>query len=188
MNPLMKRLSPRATDMIRADHTRVLAAFHQYDARSRAGTRQALVESICLALEIHARIEEEIFYPAMRAAGAAVVEELIPGQNEMRGDITALRAMDPRSAEYDSAFMELMRDVMHHVADEETILLPEAESVLGAQLGELGARMSRRRLQLSAPHAGAMARNKARAMPGKMLVMAGALLAGAYVFRRAFTR
>lgn len=184
----MKKLAPRATDMIRADHTRVLAAFHRYNANSGVRTKEALVESVCLTLGIHAQIEDEIFYPAMRAANAAIVEDLAPRHDEMRGQIATLRAMGPESAEYDGAFMDLMRNVIHHVADEETILLPQAEAVLGAQLGELGARMTRRRLQLSVPRAGAIVRKKVRANPGNTLLMAGALLAGVYVLRRAFRR
>jgi len=81
--------------------------------------------------------------------------------------------------------MELMRDVMHHVADEETVLLPEAERRLAGQLDKLGARMTKRRLQLAAPHTGEIAFNTMRSFPaGSMMVAAGALLAGTYLVTR----
>jgi hypothetical protein len=84
--------------------------------------------------------------------------------------------------------MELMRYVMRHVADEETMLLPDAERVLGDRLDELGARMMRRRMELAAPRAGEIAVNTARAFPGALVAMAGVLLVGAFVAARAFTR
>jgi hypothetical protein len=75
--------------------------------------------------------------------------------------------------------MELMRDVLHHVADEETIVLPEAERVLSGQLDELGARMTKRRLELVVPRTGDIALNMARAMPSATAALAAAAVSGA---------
>jgi hemerythrin superfamily protein len=184
MNAVMRKLAPSATDMIRADHTRVLATFHRYDVDSRAQLKQALVGTICLALEVHAQIEEEIFYPALRAAKSTLVDELVPEHEEMRSLIATLRSMDAADPQYDATFMELMRAVIHHVADEETMLLPNAETLMGGRLGELGAQMMKRRLELNAPRVGEMARNAARANPTSAVLLAmGALLAGVYAFR-----
>ena len=44
--------------------------------------------------------------------------------------------------------------------------------------------MMKRRLELMAPQAGEMAANKARAMPGGLMLAAGALLAGFFLVRR----
>jgi hypothetical protein len=77
-----------------------------------------------------------------------------------------------------------MREVIHHMADEETVLLPAAEAALADRLSELGARMTQRRLQLAAPHAGEMAANQMRAMPASTMLVAGGLLAGAYLLGR----
>jgi hemerythrin superfamily protein len=173
--------------MIRMDHTHVLATFHQYDSNASDQTRQALVNQVCLALEIHAQLEEEIFYPAVRsvAANNEVLNKSVPEHDQMRQLIGRLRDMAPDDLTYDSTFMELMRDVMHHVADEETVLLPEAERLLADRLNELGAQMTKRRLQLAAPHTGEIAINTVRTMPASsMLMAAGALLAGGYLFKR----
>ncbi len=187
MNALTSKISPSITNMIRMDHTHVLANFHQYDSEASKNTRQALVSQVCLALEIHAQLEEEIFYPAMRAVAASneVLNKSVPEHDQMRQLIARLRAMEPDDLTYDSTFMQLMREVMHHVADEETVLLPEAERVLADRLSELGAQMTKRRLQLAAPHTAQIAMNTARTMPASsMLVAAGALLAGGYFFKR----
>ena len=184
MLALLKNAGPSATDMIRADHTRVVAAFHRYKAESRPTRKQGIVGTVCSALLVHAQIEEEIFYPAMRAAGSTLLDDLEPEHEEMRTLIAQLTGMEPTDPQYDATFMELMRDVMHHVADEETMLLSHAESVLGDRLGALGAQMMKRRLELMAPQAGEMAANKARAMPGGLVLAAGALLAGFFLVRR----
>jgi len=188
MNSLINKISPSVTNMIRMDHTHVMTTFHQYEIGASPQKKQALVNTICLALEIHAQLEEEIFYPAMReiAADSRTVEEKsIPEHNEMRRLIAKLRGMEPTDAAYDASVMELMRNVMHHVAEEETALLPDAERLLADRLGELGVRMTKRRLQLAGPRAGEIAVNTARGMPASsMLLAAGALLAGTYLVRR----
>ena len=191
MNTITNTLSPSVTNMIRMDHTHVLSTFHKYKTDASAQTKQALVNTACLSLEIHAQLEEEIFYPAMSDVGAdsAVLAKSVPEHDEMRRLIGELRDMGPTDPTYDQTFMELMRDVLHHVADEETTLLPDAERLLGDRLGELGAQMTKRRLELVAPRAGEIAVNTVRGMPASsMLVAAGALIAGTYIVKRAFGR
>ena len=103
----------------------------------------------------------------------------------MRTLIATLSGMQPADPQYDATFMELMRTVIHHVADEETMLLTNAEAVLGERLGELGSRMMKRRMELMAPQAGGMAMQKARAFPRGVAMVAGALFAGVWLLRRA---
>lgn len=186
---LTSTLSPTITNMIRMDHTGVLETFHQYEIDTSPQTKKALVNTACIALEIHAQLEEEIFYPAMRAVVTekSVINKSVPEHNEMRRLIALLRAMEATNPAFDQTFMELMRHVMHHVADEETTLLPEAERLLGPRLGELGVEMTERRLQLTAPRAGELAASTLRSFPtSSMLVAAGAVLAGTYLAKRAF--
>ena len=130
MQNAMRSLSPSATDMIRMDHTHVNATFHRYKAETDPQTKQALAEMIFMALEVHATIEEEIFYPAMREVQAdrPVVDKSYPEHAELKRLIAKLREMQPTDPLYDKLFLDLMRDVLHHVADEETTLLPDAEA------------------------------------------------------------
>ena len=136
MNPVLAKLSPNAADMIRADHARVLTTFHRY----KTGAAPA-----------------EFFHPAMGSIDTPLVGRLVPEHDKMRNLIGALRGLDADSPQYDATVMELMREVMHHVAEEETVLLPEAERVLG---------------------------EKARAMPkANLLLAAGAILGAAPLYR-----
>jgi hemerythrin superfamily protein len=178
MSYLTEKFVPDATSMIRFDHTHVLATFHQYRAASRPGVKRGLVNTACIALEIHAQLEEEIFYPAVRElSDNEALRKSVPEHDEMRRLISPPRSMEPTDVRYDETFMELMRDVMHHVADEETIVLPEAERLLQGHLGELGARMTKRRMQLMAPRSGEIAGNMARGMPATSIAMSLGLLA-----------
>lgn len=190
MNETFRKLAPAATKMIRLDHTHVLSTFHKYEMDARPEKKRAIVNLICRSLEIHAQLEEEIFYPALEEVTTddEVLAKSKPEHDEMRRLIGELRSMEPTDESYDSKVLELMRDVMHHVADEETTLLPAAELLLKDRLTELGAEMTRRRVQLAGPHAGEMMLDQARAMPGTtMLVAAGGLLAGGYLLKQALS-
>jgi hypothetical protein len=182
----MSQLSPSVTNQIRLDHTHVLTAFHQYEIGSPARLKRGLVDNVCLAIEIHAQLEEEIFYPALRAvADSEFVRKSTPEHDEMRGLISRLRNMPVEDPAFDDAFFALMRHVMHHVADEETLLLPAAERLLPEQLADLGAQMTRRRLELAGPRAPELASSMARAMSlGSLFAAGSAALAGACMLTR----
>jgi len=186
MNQLLSRLSPSITNMIRLDHTHVLSTFRQYEADAPARVKQGLVDTVSVALEIHTQLEEEIFYPALRAiADTEALKKSVPEHDQMRQLIMRLRSMRPGDATYDDTVFELMNVVMHHVADEETLLLPAAERVLADRLSELGAEMTKRRMQLAVPRTGEFAGSMARSMStGTLLVAAGTLLAGGYLMTR----
>jgi hemerythrin superfamily protein len=186
MNQFLNRLSPSITNMIRMDHTHVLSSFHQFEADSPARVKKGLADTICVALEIHAQLEEEIFYPEMRRiAETEFIDKSVPEHDEMRALITTLRALQPGDKDFDSTLFKLMNVVIHHVADEETLLLPTAERVLGDRLGELGAKMTKRRMQLTAPRTGEIAGSMAKSMSaGSLIVGATALLAGGYLLTR----
>jgi hypothetical protein len=127
MKALAKRFSPSATDLLRSDHTRVVAVFRRYAADLSPRLKRGLVENACLMLEMHAQIEEEILYPQMRSADPVIVDQSVPEHDEMRRLIATLRGTDPATPDYDETFFNLMHVVLHHVADEESKLFPDAE-------------------------------------------------------------
>jgi hemerythrin superfamily protein len=186
MNQLLSRLSTTATHMIRTDHARVVGSFHEYDVNAPPRVKKALADSVCMALEMHAQLEEEIFYPAMRAvADTEFANKSGPEHQQMRELIGQLRNLEPTDTTFDNTFFKLMNVVMHHVADEETLLLPTAERVLADRLGELGAQMTKRRLQLAVPRTGQRLGAAARSMSSGTLIMgATALLACSYLLAR----
>ncbi len=185
------KLSPCITTMIRMDHTHVLALARRYHPYTSPEKKLALVTNACLALEVHAQLEEEIFYPALRASASSdpILDKSVPEHNEMRRLISALRNMQPEDGGYDDTFMELIRLVLHHVADEETRLLPEAERTLDGQLRELGQQMTKRRLQLLKPHAMEVTKSAVRSFPvASTLTALTAVLLGSLLVRQLAVR
>ncbi len=180
----LKQLSPTITDMIRFDHSHVMVTFHQYTKDKSPSVKKALADTICTALEIHATLEEEVFYPVMRQLdkGEPFVHKAEPEHDDMRRIISELRRTSGSDPRHDKLILELMRDVIHHVADEETTLLPQAETLMSKQrLSELGAQMTKRRMELVAPKAGKLAKSHAVGFSGSTAAMvvgaASALLA-----------
>jgi hemerythrin superfamily protein len=172
----MNAISPDITTMIRLDHTHVLALFRRFRPSTSPRRKQALVANACLALEVHAQLEEEIFYPALAEAAGhhPALEKSVPEHDQMRRLITALRETAPYDTAYEEAFRSLIREVLHHVADEETILLPLAEELIPDDLPALGLEMTRRRAQLLRPHLKEVALTSVQSFP----VLFGTLAAG----------
>jgi hemerythrin superfamily protein len=160
-------LSPDITTMIRLDHAHVLALFRRFKPFTSPSRKKALVANACLALQIHAQLEEEIFYPALREAvgPSETLDKSVPEHDEMRSLITTLQSMEPRDVGYDETFRKLMRAVLHHVADEETTLLPQAEELMSHRLAGLGKQMTKRRVELLKPHAAEVAVTTMRSFP-----------------------
>src|SRR5438552_14311421 len=96
MNTFLSRISPSVTNMIRMDHSHVLTTVHQYEADASPRVKKGLADQVCVALEIHAQLEEEIFYPALRAvAETDFVRKSVPEHDEMRRLINQLRKLEP---------------------------------------------------------------------------------------------
>ncbi len=179
-----RNASPEITTLIRLDHTHVLAAFRRYRAGSSAARKRALAANVCLALTVHAQLEEEIFYPALRASSPEAVEKSVEEHTQMRSLIQELRATAPTEAAHDEIFARLIRTVLHHVAEEETVLIPLAEKALKEQLRALGWRMTARRLQLLRPHAAEVATTTALTFPVATTVAALGVCAAVWVLLR----
>ena len=186
MTSLLDQLAPSATNQIRLDHAQVLSVFHQYETTLSERFKRGLVDSVCLSLEIHAQLEEELFYPVLRLVVDSDLMRKSPVEHdEMRTLIARLRQMLPTDPMFDETFFELMRLVLHHVADEETVLLPAAERLIPEQLSDMGARMARRRIELTAARGSEVAGSAMRSLsPRTVLAGATTLLSGTYLLAR----
>jgi len=143
-----------ATDMIRADHKTVERLYQQYqDSNGRAQHQHALIEQICHELEVHAQIEESIFYPVIqakiRSTGKNLVSEALKEHGEMKRLISQLRTHDMDETDCEKILHKLMRGVQHHVKEEENEMLPQAEQHLGGELDRIGAEMQQKKQKLA---------------------------------------
>ena len=146
-----------ACEFLDADHLAVKHLFVEYarlaygpDAAAK-GDRASSAAKICDELTVHAQIEEEIFYPALRDAvpGAAdVVAEAEEEHQTAKLLIAQLREMRAADATMDQLVAGLARAVEDHVKEERDELFPKARSAPGLDLASLGLQLKERQLEL----------------------------------------
>ena len=123
--------SPNAFELLEQDHREVEEWFDEYDEVKADDKKRELAEKICMALKVHAQIEEEIFYPQAREVTSdndlideAVVEHATV-KNNLIGEI---EAMEVGEELYDAKLRVLGEMVKHHIREEEEELFPELEA------------------------------------------------------------
>jgi hypothetical protein len=120
----MKKQAPDAIDLLDADHLAVHALLLSYRELVRTAApalqRRALAEEICMELTIHARLEEELFYPAVRAAlnDDALVDEVEDQHGSQREFVAQILAARPEDELYDARVAVLSDYVERHVRQE----------------------------------------------------------------------
>lgn len=149
--PRERETSREAIEMLKNDHQRVQDLFEQYETAG-GDDKMSIAHKIMKELEIHAAIEEEIFYPAFKEKagkqGEDMVTEALEEHQAVKTALKELKAMEPEDDTFESTFHDMIHDVMHHVTEEEGEMLPLAEEVLGPALEELGTEMERRKHDL----------------------------------------
>lgn len=145
-------IAQSAVDMLTKEHTRLTDMFAQYEA---TGTADALLisEALLAELAIHNQLEREIFYPAVRAVagddGADFIAQANIDHDVVERLITDLRALEPGSPDHDDKIRSLISEMSAHIEQEETMLFPLAEELLGDELVELGRDMQDLRNQIT---------------------------------------
>ena len=120
----MKKQAPDAIDLLDADHLAVHALFQAYRELVRKHApplkRRALAEEICMELTIHARLEEELFYPALREAlrHDELHDEAEDQHGSQREFVAQILAAQPEDPLYDAKVAVLQEYVERHVRQE----------------------------------------------------------------------
>jgi general stress protein YciG/hemerythrin superfamily protein len=144
-------LSDHAIELLKSDHRRIQDLFEEYETAG-GDDKVSIGHKIMKELEIHAAIEEEIFYPAFKEKsgkhGEDMVTEALEEHQAVKTALKELKAMESDDDSFESTFHDMIHDVMHHVTEEESEMLPLAEEVLGNALEELGTEMQRRKHDL----------------------------------------
>lgn len=143
-----------AVALLKADHAAVSELFKRYesgkDSRSEAG-KAALAGKICKALTVHATIEEEIFYPAVRAQVKNAEDMLGEAEIEhgsAKDLIAAIEAGAPDDPLFDSRVKVLGEYIRHHVEEEHEEMFPKAQKS-GLDMVALGKQLRARKTELT---------------------------------------
>jgi hemerythrin-like domain-containing protein len=140
-----------AITLLKADHQRVRDLFAQYEATENAETKRTLAEQVFVELEMHAQLEENVFYPAVNEEtdeGPELVKESLSEHETVKNLIQELRSMAPDTEEFDARFHELIQNVEHHVEEEEAEMFPLAEEELAEDLTEMKDEMQELKAEL----------------------------------------
>ena len=116
---------PDVIKLLETDHREVEDLFVKAESTEGAA-KQQVVSKIASELTLHAEVEEQIVYPAMREAGLAdIVEEAEQEHGKVKRLVTQLESMDAATDDVDSVLAELKADVQHHVEEEESEGFPK---------------------------------------------------------------
>jgi|RhiMetdeSRZDD1v2_1073273.scaffolds.fasta_scaffold83628_3 hemerythrin-like domain-containing protein len=143
-----------AIAMLKADHQRVRDLFQEYEAAQDQQAKRDIAEEAFVELEMHAQLEEQVFYPAVEdetdELGQELVEESLQEHQTVKDLIQELREMGSDAKAFDTKFKELVRNVEQHVEEEESQMFPLAEDQLADEVEELMDEMQELKKQLLA--------------------------------------
>ena len=144
-----------AIKMLKEDHKKVKGLFREYEKAGEKAfqKKEEIARKACEELEIHARIEEEIFYPAVdedtSKEGSKLVDEAKEEHQIVKDLIAQLKDLKVEDKEFEAKFKVLTENVEHHIEEEEGEMFPEATKKLKDQLEDLGAQMEELKKELA---------------------------------------
>jgi len=139
--------------LLTADHRKVEDLFERFEAASGTAAKEKLVRQICTELKVHSRIEEEIYYPAIRGkVEDADLDEAYVEHDAAKLLINELEAAAPDERFYDAKVKVLSELIEHHVKEEEKERdnLFQQTRAADIDLEALGARLAARKQELLA--------------------------------------
>jgi iron-sulfur cluster repair protein YtfE (RIC family) len=132
--------------LLKADHKKVAGILEKIDSTTERGvkTREELFTQLKTELDVHAQIEETIFYPELKKADETrdITLEAYEEHRLVKQLLGELAEMDKGDEQWTARFTVLKENVEHHVEEEEDEMFPKARKVLSAEQAEdLGTRM-----------------------------------------------
>jgi hypothetical protein len=146
--PVVAVSQPDAIELLKNDHDSVKDLFDRFKKAGDRRTKTKIANQALIELKIHAVLEEEIFYPAVRQrVGKDVMNEADEEHHVAKVLIAELEKMDGHGDHFDAKFNVLAENVRHHIKEEESEMLPKAQG-LDIDFVRLGKRMLHRREQI----------------------------------------
>jgi hemerythrin superfamily protein len=138
----------KATDLLKKQHREVKALFKKVENTEDSRGRKQLLEQITQALEMHTRLEEEIFYPAVRGLETRKAEEMVAEAFEehhvVKLVLKDLPSVDPQDERFEAKMTVLSELVEHHADEEEEEMFKTAQRLGDDELKALGEQMEAR--------------------------------------------
>ena len=140
-----------AIAMLKADHKKVSELFQAFESAQAPTKKKALVAQICEELTIHAELEEEIFYPAVKTAlgDDELVPEAVVEHASIKDLISQVQGAEADGEAYDAKVKVMSEYVKHHVKEEQTEMFPKAQKSSKLDLVALRDEMMARKEELT---------------------------------------
>jgi hypothetical protein len=142
-----------ATQFLRDDHRTIRGLFSQFEAvDARAPEmKDGVCREILMKLEIHQKVETELFYPAamelLDKEGQALVQRSLDEHGALERLLGEIRGMERNDPRLNPSMAELIESVELHVEEEERDLFPLLDRMEGMG-GDLTERMESRMQEL----------------------------------------
>ena len=143
-----------ATALLKKQHRDVRGLFEEVLQVEDPESRRQLCERIGQELMVHTKIEEEIFYPAVRELGdkgEEMVLEAFEEHHVVDLVLVELPEVDPEDERFHAKMTVLQELVDHHAKEEEKEMFKLAQKLGRTELAELGERMEARAEELKGP-------------------------------------
>lgn len=139
-----------AVQLLKADHREVEALFKEFE-EATARRRQTIAREICRMLKVHAQIEEEIFYPAVKeqVEEPDLVNEAVVEHASAKDLIAKIEAMEASDELFAATVTVLGEMISHHVEEEEKEMFKQAKAAK-VDMAALGEQLAQRKTELAA--------------------------------------
>ena len=148
-----------AITLLKNDHAEVEKLFKSYEGLGERAykSKEKLAGRIISTLSVHAAIEEQVFYPAIRAEVEDTNDDVLESIEEhhiVKWVLQEIKDTDPRDERFDAKITVLIENVRHHVKEEEKDMFPRVRKALGrSRLNEIGEALeASRKLAPTDPH------------------------------------
>ncbi len=118
--------------MLQKDHQKVKDLFEQFEQADDARTKRRIMTETIQELEVHAKLEETLVYPAIRREldDEKVMDEALEEHHVAHVLLNELKRMKGSTTDrYEAKFKVLGESIKHHVKEEEGTMFPKAEKV-----------------------------------------------------------
>ncbi|MDM0116595.1 hemerythrin domain-containing protein [Variovorax sp. J22R133] len=164
-NTTTKRPDPDACSLLDSDHRNVKKMFKAYEeltkskAASASQKKRDLANEICTQLTVHAQVEEEIFYPALREAikDTDLLDEAEVEHASAKDLIAQIQGAADVDDKFDAKVIVLGEYIDHHVKEERNEIFVKARAARGLDLVAMREQLEARKEELMAELTGAPA-------------------------------
>ena len=151
-----KRAAADACSLLDTDHRNVKKLFKEYEelTQSKAASAQQkkreLATQICNELTVHAQIEEEIFYPALREAikETDLLDEAEVEHGSAKELIAQIESATDVDEKFDAKVIVLGEYIDHHVKEERNEIFVKARAAKGLDLIAMREQLATRKEEL----------------------------------------